>query len=219
MFAQSNDSRQSKVIDNCVVCHQKNRDETVGLFAYSVHSRRGISCKECHGGDASASEKQAAHSESFNGKMTSSQILEMCGTCHKTQLTTFKASRHFREGKTIARVDCVQCHGAHTVGKLMGDSNFAFVCAGCHGLEYLPELPSPFQKTLIMTDEIRDMWRDLEAKGSKPSEESLKLRRELRRSVGQWVHATDAKGVQDSAVTFFEMNDKLKKQLGESSRR
>src|SRR5215831_9497594 len=38
--------------DNCVVCHQKNNDETVKLFANSTHSRRSISCKECHGGDA-----------------------------------------------------------------------------------------------------------------------------------------------------------------------
>ncbi len=217
IFAQTDGSTQSKRIDNCVACHQKNKDETVGLHANSTHWRRGISCKECHGGDGSASDKRAAHSQNFTGRMTPGQILERCGTCHKTQLSTFQASRHFGQGKTTVRVDCVQCHGAHTIGKFVGDSNFTYVCAGCHGLEYLPDIPSPLQKSLVITDETRDVWRDLVAKGIKPSEESLRLRRELRRSLGQWVHATDGKGAQYNAAKFFEMTDKLKKLLVESA--
>jgi hypothetical protein len=214
--AQSKDASLPTPQDTCIVCHQKNADETIELFAHSTHSRRSISCKECHGGNASASEKQAAHSQNFTGKMTSNQILERCGSCHKSQLTTFQNSRHYPVHKNMARVDCVQCHGAHTVGKLQGDSNFVYVCAGCHGLEYLPGLPSPLQKTLDMTDEIRNLWRDLEGKGAKPTEEIVKLRRELRHEVGEWVHATDVKGAQENAAKFFEMGERLKKLLTES---
>jgi hypothetical protein len=216
LLAQAKDVTQSKNPDSCVACHQKNADETLELFAHSTHSRRNLSCKECHGGDASANEKQLAHSQNFTGKMTSNQILERCGSCHKTQLATFQSSRHYPAHKNMARVDCVQCHGAHTVGKLQGDSNFAYVCAGCHGLEYLPELPSPLQKTLGQTDEIRNLWRDLEEQGVKPADESVKLRRELRHQVGEWVHATDVKAAQENAAKFFEMGDRLKKLLTES---
>jgi hypothetical protein len=200
-------------VDNCLACHEKNGDEIIGLFANSTHSRRGISCKECHGGDASGREKAAAHGQNFIGRMNSNQILERCGSCHKTQLATFKTSRHYPERKNMARVDCVQCHGAHTVGKLSGDSSFAYVCAGCHGLEYLPELSSDIQKTLVVTDEIRDLWRDLEAKGIKPADESLKLRRELRSRVAAWVHATDAKGAKENADSFIESSNQLKRLL------
>lgn len=112
----------------------------------------------------------------------------------------------------------MQCHGAHTIGKFIGDSNFAFTCAGCHGLEYLPELPSVFQKIVKTTDEIRDVWRDVEAKKIKPTEESLKLRRELRHTLAEWVHATDAEGAAKDARKFFEMSELLRKQLSASSK-
>jgi hypothetical protein len=206
---------QSSSSNNCLVCHEKNRDETIGLFTNSTHSRRGIGCQDCHGGDASAVEKPAAHGQNFIGRMNSNQILERCGSCHKNQLATFKTSRHYPERRNLARVDCVQCHGAHLVGKLSGDSNFAYVCSGCHGLEYLPELPSPFQKTLMITDEIRDLLHETEMKGGKPAEESLKLRRELRGRVGAWVHATDVKAVQENGDSFMEMSNRLKRLLRE----
>jgi hypothetical protein len=209
---------QSAGTDNCLTCHEKNRDETIGLFAHSTHSRRGLSCKDCHGGDGSTKDKAIAHGQDFLGKMNSNQILERCGSCHKTQLAIFKTSRHYPERKNIARVDCVHCHGAHTVGKLSGGSNFAYVCAGCHGLEYLPELPKPVQKMLLMTDEIRDLWCDAEAKGGKPTDESLKLRRELRSKVGALVHATDGKAAQENGATFVEMSNRLKRLLAEKQK-
>lgn len=209
---------QAAGIDNCMACHEKNRDETVGFFAHSTHSRRSLSCKECHGGDASAAEKTIAHGQNFIGRMSSNQILERCGSCHKTQLETFKTSRHYPERKNLARVDCVQCHGAHTVGKLIGDSNLAYVCAGCHGLEYLPELPAPLRKTLVMTDEVRDLWRDVEAKGVKPTNESLSLRKELRGRLGTWVHGTDVKAAQENGDTFVEMSNRLKSLLAEKQK-
>lgn len=216
LLAQSKDITASKKQDTCIACHQKNADETIDLFAHSTHSRSSLSCNDCHGGDPMANEKQAAHSQNFVGKMISNQILERCGSCHQAQLATFQSSRHFPAQKNMARVDCVQCHGAHTVGKLQGDSNFAYVCTGCHGLEYLPELPLAVRKTLDMTDEIRNLLRDLEGKGVKPTEESVKLRRELRHEVGQRVHATDAKGVQENATKFLEMGNRLKKLLAET---
>jgi hypothetical protein len=210
---------QTSSTNNCLVCHEKNRDETIGLFTNSTHWRRGLGCQDCHGGDALAVEKPGAHGQNFIGRMNSNQILERCGSCHKSQLETFKTSRHYPERRNLARVDCVQCHGAHTVGKLSGDSNFAYVCSGCHGLEYLPELPSPLRKTLVMTDEIRDLWRDAVSKGGKPGDEALKLRRELRGRVGGWVHATDARGAEENGETLFELSIRLKRLLADSQKK
>lgn len=210
MPLSSSPAQQPAKPDNCVVCHEKTGDETISLFTHSTHSRRGISCKDCHGGNSTAVEKSAAHGQDFIGKMTSNQILERCGSCHNAPLTLFQSGRHYPEGKKLARVDCVQCHGAHTVGKLSGGSALSYVCAGCHGLEYLPELPSDLQKTLVVTDEVRDQWRDAEAAGRKPSEEAVKLRRELRRMVGEWVHRTDVKSAQQNFSEFIERSNRLK---------
>jgi hypothetical protein len=207
--------RQSSKQNNCLSCHEKNSDETVGLFAHSTHSRRGISCKDCHGGNESAVDKPVAHSQDFIGKMNSNQILQRCGSCHQSPLESFKTSRHFPERKNLARVDCVQCHGAHTVGISTGGSSFEYVCAGCHGLEYLPELPAALRKTLAMTDEVRDLWHAAESNGRKPSEESLKLRRELRRLLGEWVHTTDAQTVEKRADEFFAKSNRLRELLSE----
>src|SRR5438045_1602128 len=71
LLAQSKEVTTSKNQDTCVACHQKNADETIDLFAHSTHWRRSLSCKDCHGGDPLANEKQAAHSQNFVGKMIS----------------------------------------------------------------------------------------------------------------------------------------------------
>src|SRR5262249_54318869 len=183
----------------CFACHQKNGDETVGLFLSSTHARRSISCKECHGGDATATDKQTAHGQNFIGKPTANQILEMCSACHKGVMDVFKTSLHFPEKIQQSRLTCTQCHGTHTIGKLTKPSEFAVTCTNCHGLEYLPALPEPLQKILKMDDEVRDALSDLERENRKPSEEISKQRRELRHQIAEIVHATSTKSAIEKA--------------------
>jgi hypothetical protein len=66
-----------------------------------------------------------------------------------------------------------------------------------------------------MTDEVRDLWHKVEAEGAKPTNESLRLRRELRGRLGGWVHGTDTKAAQENGAAFVEMSNRLKRLLVE----
>lgn len=211
--AQPNRSSLQTTTDNCVSCHRNNQDEVIGLFQNSVHNRRSLSCRNCHGGDAKATEKTQAHSQTFVGKPSAAQILEMCGTCHKDQLASLKASHHFHQPSREPRVDCVQCHGAHTVGKLTNDSQLELTCGNCHGVEYLAELPLPIKQIIRLDDEVRNALRDLQATGKRPMDESVRLGREFKHQVADFVHATNMKIALENASKLIETGNELKKQL------
>jgi cytochrome c553 len=212
-YAQPNHSSHQSTEDNCFACHRNNQDEVIGLFQNSVHNRRRLSCGNCHGGDIKAAEKTKAHTQAFVGKPSADQILEMCGACHKDQLASLKASHHFHQPSRAIRVDCVQCHGAHTVGKLTGDSQLELTCGNCHGVEYLAELPSPIKQVIRLDDEIRNALRDLESLGKRPSDESARLRREFKQQVADFVHSTNMKIALQNVKKMIETGNELKKQL------
>jgi hypothetical protein len=86
-------------------------------------------------------------------------------------------------------------------------------CANCHGVEYLAELPLPIKTIMGLDDEIRNALRDLEARGVKPSEEVLKMRREFKRQVAEFVHATNMKSALENAARYVEIGQALKQQL------
>ena len=194
----------SQAVDNCVVCHEKRPDDPANLFRNSTHARTRKTCSSCHGGDGSASDKASAHSGRFIGQPSSNDVLAMCGACHQTALAAFKTSRHFPEHRGSSRVDCVQCHGAHTVGSPTRNFSFATYCTGCHGLEYLPGLPSEIQKTLSMLDDLTDAIRASESRGRALSSEGSQLRKEIRRSIADIVHPTDLKGGLQKAAEVQE---------------
>ncbi len=184
----------SQAADNCVACHEKRPDDPVNLFKSSTHGRTRKTCSSCHGGDGSASERASAHSGRFIGQPSSNDVLSMCGACHQAALAAFKTSRHFPDHRGSPRVDCVRCHGAHTVGSPSRNFSFANYCTGCHGLEYLPGLPGEIQKTLSMSDDLSDSIRALESNGHPLSADETQQRKEIRRSIAEIVHPTDLKG-------------------------
>ena len=197
--------------DNCSACHQKNGDQTVSLFARSTHARSGITCNRCHGGDPFATEKQTAHGGRFVGKPSSNETIAMCGSCHRAQLASFKASRHFPERRGVARVDCSGCHGAHLVGAQSSNFSFGYYCAGCHGLEYLPELPAELQKMLAVADESRRITRAIEEAGRKPSDEVTSRRKEIRRLISEIVHPTNLQVGREKIEEIIRLGDELKR--------
>ena len=194
----------SQAVDNCVACHEKRPDDPSNLFKNSTHGRARKTCSSCHGGDGSASDKASAHSGRFIGQPSSNDVLAMCGSCHQTALAAFKTSRHFPEHRGSSRVDCVQCHGAHTVGSPTRNFSFASYCTGCHGLEYLPGLPGEIQTTLSMLDDLSDAIRGSELKGRHLTAEEVQRRKEVRRSIADIVHPTDLKGGLQKALEVQE---------------
>ena len=134
----------------------------------------------------------------------------MCGFSHVQQSAAFKDSRHFPERANVARLDCVKCHGAHTIGNQARSFNLGLFCAGCHGLEYLPELPERFQQVLVLSDDIRLSMRDLTDDGREPSQEVVNQRREVRRRIAEIVHAADLKGGLEKIPEILKLGDQLK---------
>jgi len=121
-----------------------------------VHSARGFSCVNCHGGDDSATEQSRAKDPAggYQGVPVGTAVVEACGRCHSDvelmrrfapaqrvdQATEYAASQH---GLGLARGDmsvatCVSCHGAHGVRRVSDARspvfplNVADTCAACH---------------------------------------------------------------------------------------
>lgn len=120
---------------NCVRCHVDLEEERLALpahdFTRSVHARAGFDCVACHGGDASASTRGAAHAGSVT-KPSRRRIPELCSRCHSRAnymkrfapnlrvdqmdryLTSVHGRRLFELGDTLVAV-CVDCHSSHLI--------------------------------------------------------------------------------------------------------
>ncbi|MEW6206879.1 MAG: cytochrome c3 family protein [Acidobacteriota bacterium] len=195
---------RAAIEDNCLACHKTKTPETVALYSSSVHAAKGYECNRCHGGDAMAADKAQAHAGNFTGQPSPSEVVTMCGSCHRAQSASFKTGKHFPRGKE-PRVDCSQCHGAHAVGSLRNFS-FVYYCAGCHGQEYLPQLPDNFQKMLALADALSDA-------GNTISEDATQRRKEIRRRIGEIVHPTDFEGARTRTAEILKLGEEFKQMI------
>lgn len=202
-------------LDNCADCHKKRDAEILSLYSTSAHAKSKLTCNRCHGGDAIATEKEKAHTGNFIGLPDSKQINSMCGSCHRPQFAMYKEGAHFPENQGKPRLDCTQCHGAHTVGSPTRNFSFAYFCAGCHGLEYLPELQPDFQKMLRMADDVTDLIKSIESSGRALSAEETQARKEIRRRIAEIVHPTDSKGGKEKIPEIIRLGEEFKKNVGQ----
>jgi Cytochrome c3 len=148
---------------SCVRCHEEIETEPkdpVRLFRADIHSEKGLSCHDCHGGDPTlgidvgSMEDAKSRAKGFIGRPARRQIVPLCASCHSKlefmrrfnpqvrvdQYTEYKTSRH---GKGFALGDpnvatCVDCHGAHGIRSVhdpkasVYPTNVAETCARCH---------------------------------------------------------------------------------------
>lgn len=199
----------SQNADNCISCHA--RDQVVGIYRTSAHAKSGITCDGCHGGDSSQSDKAKAHS-GFVARPDTAATLTMCGNCHRQPLEFFKVSKHVASRPNAARLDCVECHGVHAIGASSESFHWPQFCAGCHGLEYLPQLPKPFQEMLQLSDDVREGVLSLEAKG-RPHPDLVARRKEIRHMVSELVHRTDATESAERVAHILELGVSLRKEI------
>lgn len=209
-------TRGSRADDNCAKCHAQSTGraaEVVGIHQASAHGRAGINCADCHGGDPAQTDKAKAHLTNFVGRPDRNGTLTVCGACHQMQFAQFKTSKHFPEKQGMPRLDCAECHGAHAVGNPPESFSIGQFCVGCHGLEYLPSLPQEFQDLLNLSDDLRDAFNRLAAKGRKTSDEAIKQRKELRQLTAEIIHPTDLKGGLMRIPQILSKGEELKKQI------
>ena len=207
---------------SCIDCHSRQKDkfgQVVTIYQSSVHKSAGVGCDGCHGGDSSQSDKLKAHSDHFIVKPDSGGILEMCGQCHRQPLEFFKASRHIAVRPNAPRLDCAECHGVHAIGAASESFRWPQFCAGCHGLEYLPQLPRPFQDMLALADDLGDGLHRVAAKGRMPSKELMDRRKEIRHAISLIVHQTDTKRGLERIPHILELGAKLKEQIASEEKR
>ncbi len=128
--------------DGCSTCHATAPETRTTAHTYadwktSVHGKAGIGCQACHGGDASASVKAAAHQGMRPSKDSASvvyftRIPETCGACHAAEYSAFRKSRHAAElSRTGKGPNCVTCHGS-MASRVIEARDMEMTCTLCH---------------------------------------------------------------------------------------
>jgi hypothetical protein len=125
----------------CVTCHETlPPPATPGhSFADWRASKHGgaVTCDRCHGGDTTATDKEAAHQGIYplrdrRSWVASRRIPATCGTCHQQELGYFAESAHYQQLVTTERgPNCVTCHGSMAIHVLSPEELDA-ACSPCH---------------------------------------------------------------------------------------
>ena len=145
--------------NSCLDCHSVLPGQmavTQAQFSHDVHEQKGLTCVNCHGGDASSDDPAQAMSKKagWKGPIDRRQIPELCGSCHSDpnymrrydpslrtdQLSQYHTSIH---GKRLAAGDtkvavCTDCHSVHDLRppndpqSTVYVTNIAKTCSRCH---------------------------------------------------------------------------------------
>jgi predicted CXXCH cytochrome family protein len=182
LFAES---AQPQQMDSFLDCHREASEPTlsepVRQAQDDVHSSRGFSCVNCHGGDPTQSDAKRAMdpTKGFIGTPDPSRMPSFCGKCHSNaevmkkynpsmridQTTEYSTSVH---GKLAVKGDknvatCVSCHGVHGIRRISDPNspvyptNVAETCGRCHSnAEYM-------SRYSIATDQVEKYRKSVHA--------------------------------------------------------
>lgn len=126
----------------CVSCHQtlpaaSQAGHGFAAWRGSPHAAARVGCEACHGGDATAEDRDAAHrgvvaSSSRASPLYYTRIPSTCGRCHSAELGYFRASVHNARLERDGRgPNCVTCHGAMATSILSAEQVLG-TCSACH---------------------------------------------------------------------------------------
>ncbi|MFQ5885697.1 MAG: cytochrome c3 family protein [Anaerolineae bacterium] len=146
--------------NSCLDCHltlEGRAREVAEEWQRSIHARSDVDCVSCHGGDASARERDVAEA-GFLGAIPRRTVPDLCGGCHADGermqpygLPTDQP-RQYREesvhGQRLAQGDenvaiCYDCHGGHEIRESNDPTSSVYpgnlpgTCAQCHADEEL----------------------------------------------------------------------------------
>lgn len=141
----------------CWKCHLEveGDDGPAHHFGEDIHAQERFTCSDCHGGNPSASDVDAAHDRSWRGRPKPADVPHLCGRCHSNasfmrdynpslpvdQEEKYATSVH---GAQLANGDervavCSSCHGVHGIRRadhprsLVYAQNIPSTCNHCHG--------------------------------------------------------------------------------------
>lgn len=109
----------------CLLCHSDVRV----LYNGSIHSKEGIECVGCHGGNPFSDDISDAHRKNFKGKIKREEIPSLCSTCHsdtqKMKLYNLPSDQYHLylnspHGKLLQKGNkdvavCTDCHSTHDI--------------------------------------------------------------------------------------------------------
>lgn len=149
----------------CYDCHSTAQDsdlvEGADRWHRSIHAERDIVCADCHGGDPTATDKDAAKAPGtgYVGVPDRIEVPALCASCHADvtnmrqydlptdQYAKYQESIHglrLAEGDTNVAT-CADCHRDHLVLKANDPASSVYpsavpeLCASCHADETLME--------------------------------------------------------------------------------
>jgi predicted CXXCH cytochrome family protein len=145
--------------DSCIACHSEMEGplgEPAQQMKNDIHKSRGLSCVDCHGGDATQDDPTRSMDprKGFIGKPRSANIPGFCGKCHSNadfikkynpSLRVDQEREYFTSvhGQRLKAGDqkvatCIGCHGVHGIRAIADPQspvyppNVAETCAKCH---------------------------------------------------------------------------------------
>jgi hypothetical protein len=142
-------------VDQCYTCHHDGGTPQAVAYAKDVHYLNGVTCADCHGGDPTKDDQDAAMSPAagYRGKkIKKSDIPVICGKCHGPGKNDFKRDHNLTDvadslsagvhGEALRNNEkgpqCVSCHGVHNIVKVsdpaspVSSRNVVKTCASCH---------------------------------------------------------------------------------------
>ncbi|MDP2208981.1 MAG: cytochrome c3 family protein, partial [Bacteroidota bacterium] len=168
-----------KTVDQCITCHKAIGDKPSRLFSKDLHSAQGISCADCHGGNASKDDMEESMNKNagFIGIPRGDKVSEVCSNCHSDQLGEMNKSVH---GKLTVKGDqkilqCTTCHSVHNIVPVKNAaspvhaSNVVQTCSKCHSdisymRQYNPALPTDqHEKYLTSVHGVSNKKKDTKA--------------------------------------------------------
>jgi len=154
--------------DQCYACHAESETPQALKYKQDVHYLGGVGCADCHGGDPTADDQDAAMNlaKGFRAKFKKSEIPALCGRCHGAKDDPFQKKFHLSNvadslsagvhGEALRANEngpqCVSCHGIHDITKVADSrspvhpTQVAKTCASCHSnalymRQFNPSLP------------------------------------------------------------------------------
>jgi len=149
------------------VKHKAHYDYHVG-YKTSVHGLAGLGCADCHGGDATSTDEDAAHAGVRENVMREN-IPEVCGECHESQYQAFLDSEHFQAltGERDAP-HCATCHGSMEMD-VMFVSKVKRRCMKCHDEDAEDGVVTRTDELMSLVNAIVGYKSLVEAEGEDPA--------------------------------------------------
>lgn len=146
--------KQTSQVNTCFSCHTDIGSPEAEAFKKDLHHAAGVTCADCHGGDPTAEDMEAAMSpdKGYRGVPKTPDIPRICAKCHGGADDKFKNSFHlanvmqdfessihgsaWKQGS--GGPTCVSCHGIHNILSVEDPASPVYpthvvkTCAKCH---------------------------------------------------------------------------------------